>query len=336
MEFLVHIGINKTGTSSLQRAFFDHRAALAELGIVYPEMGIDVASHHDVSRALKGVDPASLGMPRDWKERLLAECDGAKTCLLSSENFHTIADPSKVLALCPAGQTRIVVYIREHAAHLVSWYQQAIQSRNTAMTLDEFIEHHALSFLKMIQKWEAAFGPGNVTVRLYDRAALKDGDVISDFCAFLGDGAADVLVGKSQPSNPSVGGNLLFIKRVLNCFVTKAESLSVANEVAGLTNIDPTFAGKVPVSEETLTRIQFLCRKDRAGLNERYGLNMKPRLKPIEGPAFPDWDRLAADFEKIQAESQRKGFKLCRYLDRMTGMFDQMPVAAQNAPGGHG
>lgn len=124
MQYIVHIGTNKTGTSSLQRVFYDNRAALSDFGIAYPETGIELAAHHNLSRALKGVDPGQLNMPSDWIERLHAECAGADLCLLSSENFHTMQDPSRMLAVCPAGQTRIIVYIREHAAHLVSWYQQ--------------------------------------------------------------------------------------------------------------------------------------------------------------------------------------------------------------------
>ncbi|QEW23932.1 hypothetical protein LA6_006170 (plasmid) [Marinibacterium anthonyi] len=238
-------------------------------------------------------------------------------CLLSSENFHTIQDPSRVLSLCPAGETRIVVYIREHAAHIVSWYQQAIQSRNTAMSLDEFIEHHTLSLSGMIDGWVQAYGIENVIVRLYERPALRDGDIVADFCHLLDPRLARNLGGQTVASNPSIAGNLLFLKRVLNCFLTKEESQSVADEVAGLSGLDPTFSGKIAVGQNTINRIKFLCREDRAQLNERFSLKMKPRTTPIEGTAYPDYSRLAEDLKLIRKASREKKFKLESYLERM-------------------
>ena len=321
MRYLVHIGTNKTGTSSLQRAFFDNREALAAAGIAYPLTGIETAAHHNVSRALKGVSPDRLGMPADWMQQLHAECQDAEICLLSSENFHTMQDPSRMLALCPQGQTQIIVYIREHAAHLVSWYQQAVQSRNTAMTLEEFIEHHALSFAEMIDKWARAYGDENMIVRLYERSALKKGDVIADFCSFLKPEITKQLTGKA------VAGNLLFTKRLLNCFLDKEESLSVANEVAGLIMLDPSFSGKVPTGQETINRIKYLCRADRAELKERYGLKMKARTTPIEGPACPDLATLPQDLERIHDAARTRQFRLAGYLERMLHAIG--PVSAR-------
>lgn len=164
----------------------------------------------------------------------------------------------------------------------------------------------------MINGWVAAYGESNVTVRLYERGALKDGDIVSDFCEFLKPGVKDVLTERKASSNPSIAGNLLFVKRVLNCFLTKEHSLSIANEVAGLVNLDPTFKGKIPVNQRLINRIGFLSRDDRNELNDRFGLKMRPRRKPIEGPKCPDMDRLSEHLAMIRATSERKNFKLGR------------------------
>ena len=66
MQYIVHIGVNKTGTSSLQSAFHGQRAQLAARGIVYPDIGLDLGAHHNLSRVVKGARPAAVGLPADW------------------------------------------------------------------------------------------------------------------------------------------------------------------------------------------------------------------------------------------------------------------------------
>lgn len=321
MQYLLHIGTNKTGTSSLQRIFFDNRALLSEYGIAYPTVGIETAAHHNVSRALKGVQLDELGMSENWIEELHAECQGHDICLLSSENFHTIQHPSNVLPLCPRGRTKVIVYIREHAVYLTSWYQQAIQSRNTSMTLDEFIDHHPANHMTMINGWVEAYGQENVIVRHYERDALKERDIVADFLQFLDPEISRHLAKVKIASNPSVSGNLLFFKRVLNVFLSKEESLSIANEFSDMVDLDPTFGGRIAVQQNQIDRIKFQYRNDRRDLNSLYNFNIRAIDKPIKGSLCPDYDRLERDMEKIMDYSINMDFKLLRFVDRMNMLW---------------
>ena len=329
MKFIVHIGVNKTGTSSLQRAYFDNRDLLAEQGIFYPQTGIETAAHHNVARALGGAKPAALGMAGNWQEELRKECAGKALCVLSSELFHTLPRPEVVTALCPPGDTRIVIYIREHAAHIVSWYQQAIQSRNTSLTLEEFVEFFAVSYAKRIAGWQRAYGAENVVARLYDRKALKAGDIVADFSNFVQPGIEAVFRSADHASNPSIAGNLLFVKRLLNCFLSKPESLAVANEVAALASLDPSFAGKIAVEQGVIDRIRFLSRGDRNQLKESLGLVMRPRKTPIAGTKYPDFGCLGADLQRITEAARQRNFRLADHLQRMIDIFE--PVLLQPA-----
>src|SRR6056297_28741 len=91
MKFYLHIGTNKTGTSSIQRSLSDSTELLAENGICYPDTGRDDeyrVAHHPF---------AELGrnFPRQMAEQVAsmveeAESRGLDSIILSSEAFHTV------------------------------------------------------------------------------------------------------------------------------------------------------------------------------------------------------------------------------------------------------
>ena len=320
MKFLIHIGVNKTGTSSLQRAFFERRTQLSEQGILYPETGLQFSAHHQISRAAKGAPPASVGMSDTWLEDLRAEFRDHELCVLSSENFATLRDVRPMAEICPPGDTRVVVYLRDYARYMVSWYQQAIHSRNIAFSLEDFLDNHMADFTTVVQLWREVYGRENVEVRLYDRASLKDRDIVADFCDMIRPGLEETFAGMKHSSNPSLSGNLLFFKRMLNCFITRDESMQIASELIGMTNLDPTFRGKLAVPNETVTRIRFLSRGDSEQIKAETGLDLIPRMREIKGHLSPDTDRLEQDMALIRETAAKRDFQVLKFLARMRGL----------------
>ena len=319
MQFVLHIGTNKTGTSSIQRAFFENREALKERGVIFPLTGLEpnTPAHHHLSRVLRGRRADELGMEPAWRDHFVQEIREYDTCVLSSENFHTIPNPECVANLLPKKRTKVVVYLREHATYMISWYQQAVQSRNTAMDLPEFVDAFFISFTELVDRWAKVFGRKNVIVRQYDRRTLKNGDVVADLASIVQPGLESVFENDDFAFNQSVAGNLLFAKRLLNCFITKPESLSIANEISAMVHLDPTFKGKIEVDQSVVKRAAFLAKNDRITLKKRYGLDLIPRHEGIEGALYPDMSRLKQDIETIRVECKRRNFKADEYFERM-------------------
>ena len=325
MEYIVHIGVNKTGTSSLQRAFHTAHHALRARKIIYPRIGLELSAHHGISRTLKGFAPEKGGLAADWKQKLAEECEGMDVCVLSSEDFATMHDPAPLSEICPPGQTRIVIYAREHVAHTVSWYQQAVHSRNITASLPEFVELHLVSYSAIYDRWAAIYGKDNVIVRHYDRAALVAGDIVADFCQFLQPDLIDLFADQSHDSNPSLAGNLLFAKRLINTFITREQSMRIASEMIGLTSIDPSFRGKITVPAEISARIRFLARHDRAALQARTGLKLEVKTGAIKGADSPDMDRLQNDLHRLRQTAEDKGFLCAEFLGKL-GAFAPPPL----------
>ena len=325
MKYVLHIGPNKTGTTSLQHAFNDNREALRGRGVEYPGPAWGHIGQHKFAKFSRGDDPEEIDLPGNWMERFRAETEGsgAETCVVSSEIFFHDSDPEKVATLFPPGRTRIAIYLREPVSHSVSWYQQWVVNLDVSMSLLEFVdvETSPLFFSDTVRKWSDSFGRENVELRAYDRDALLNGNVVADFANLIQPGLEEMFSGQNHVYNPSIAGNLLFVKRMLNCFIDSKESRSVKLEMDELSKLDPSFIGRIPVDQAMVNKIASLRGRDIKALEENFGLRLEPRDKPFEAPAWPDQDRLAEDFARIFAEARAKEYKIVPLLERMTSMF---------------
>lgn len=329
-KYILHIGTHKTGTSSLQQAFFANRHNLHRHGVVYPETGLhpNAHAHYKLSFALRGEKPGRIGLPEDWKNRLREEMASAQISVVSSELFHEkIQDPESVATLFPPDQTLIVMYLREPVSYMASLYQQRIKTNNLSMNLEDFVKYNGFSYVNTIDKWSQIFGKENVILRLYDRETLLDGDIVADFAYLVRPGLESMFPRKAYECNLGIAGNLIFIKRILNCFITLEESKSIIPEWNRLAPLDPTFFGKIPVSQRIANLITFLYRGEINTLEEHYDLSIKPLDKPISAPASPDHERLAQAFQKIYFEAKNYNYKMLPFLKLMGNMFETHELA---------
>ena len=109
MRLIVHCGLHKTGTTSLQRAFSTRRAVLAKAGILYPQSTVSPNTHHSLAalfrkesellpslKALLGDTPEAMrrAAERDW-DAMKAEIarERPETVVLSSEMLFAHATP---------------------------------------------------------------------------------------------------------------------------------------------------------------------------------------------------------------------------------------------------
>ena len=327
VKYILHIGMPKTGTTSLQHAFLDHKETLRQRGVVYPNTGIQKnnvlgnARHHGIMEVLNGCDPELADMPVNWTEKFRKETAEAEICVVSSESFHRIHNPEIVLSLFPRDRTRVVIYLREPVGHVVSRFANRIRWRNSTMNLLDFAKFVHWSNLDIVDRWAKVFGSGNIALRLFDRRALRGGDIVADFANLVRPGLDDAFSDREYEFSPTIAGNLLYFKSILNFFIDSDESISVEKEVTDMAKLDPDFHGALPVCRKTVDKIADMHRKDCEALEKRYGLSIEPRSEPIEGPAFPDRGKLAQDFARIQAKARANGGKLALFLDRMSDIF---------------
>lgn len=348
MKYVLHIGTYKTGSKSLQRAFHCNRDSLRKRGVVYPETGCGIPvqrelarnyqggypdtkeysgdfpgdwGQHKIVKAIRGDDLKRVELPDDWREKLHAEAEGADICVVSSESFHSVSEPEAVASIFPPDRTRIAIYLREPVEYIVSMYQQMVKAQNITKNFKEYVETSFPYYSDIASKWIEVFGRENVALRKYGREDLLGGDIVSDFANLVRPGLEDIFSEQKHALHPSIAGNLLFIKRVLNFFITIQESWAIKFELQNLGMLDSGFRGKIPVDQETVNWIGLLTRRDCESLAEQFGLSVMPRSKPVEGSPFPDHGKLARDFARIHAEACGKKLVIEPMLRRMSEIF---------------
>ena len=137
----------------------------------------------------------------------------------SSENFSFFFQQAPIDALAKALRSRfdavqILVYIRRQDRHALSHYQEGARPGRAPKAqlwghglaaLPPPQPHHALylNYHHRLAMWERAFDGGTVTVRVYDRKLLKNGDIAEDVLDVLGISAQGIV--PVPDKNPALG-----------------------------------------------------------------------------------------------------------------------------------
>ena len=296
-KFILHIGTNKTGTTAIQTFLFKNRKKLAEKGINYPNIGIHGYGHHNIARALGGQLPSNIGLTDDWIYHLFNSTKTADQTILSSELFH-LANPESLNTIFPRNDTLIILYLRDHFSYLTSWYQQAVQLRNITSSFTEFIrlDYTQLNYSILIDKWMKAFN--NVSVRSFDRNSFPNGCVIEDFCrstipTTCLDRASQGII------NPSIAGNLLFFKLILNNFINDSNNYQYAGDVKKMSSLDKNFQGKISISEKDNKYLNFKYKEDKLNIQKKYSISFPPLKSLNNMDFFYNQKTVNRDFKKI-------------------------------------
>ena len=199
----LHIGSHKTGTTALQQGLHRNRILLRACGATY--VAAPTATHlHSYLGVpdLAAFLPAGLGVldPDGLATRLaMAETE---TVLASSENFSFFFQKPAIAALAdllrPQFDTiRIVCYLRRQDRHAVSHHQEGAKPHRqvegalwghapTALPAPSDAHDLYLDYDRRLGLWADVFGDAAMTIRVYDRNLLKNGDIFADFLSVTG------------------------------------------------------------------------------------------------------------------------------------------------------
>ncbi|MEB3256017.1 MAG: hypothetical protein VKJ05_06480, partial [Synechococcaceae cyanobacterium] len=207
---VLHIGTEKTGTTSIQEFLARNRVALAAQGIHVPEflgatdhrwasyMAEDVERVDGFSRELGLAESAALRAAKkeEIRVQLVEEVRRQPwgTWLISSEHFQSrLTTPQEVARLAAILQPlftriRIVIYLRNPLETAISYWSMRVKGGAPLHSLGEpgHFGHHICDHRGILERWLAVFGQQQIRVRLFAREAFVAGDLIRDFCAATG------------------------------------------------------------------------------------------------------------------------------------------------------
>jgi hypothetical protein len=241
LKVTLHIGAEKTGTTSIQRTLADAREDLAAQGILYPElfgsgnhMEIAVAAmDNDRNDELKMIELGRQNCDHDeYRRRLQAKLQAEiasgdyQTLIISNEHCHSrlLTDTALsrlvdfLASVGPVSSTEVIVYLRRQD-------RLAVSLQSTVLKLggaEKMFPHgpngklpEYFCFDRLLDRYARVFGRKNLFVRLYEGDSSLTRDVVSDFYALAGLGAPASTVELNTSLSAAQG---LFLERFNKTF----------------------------------------------------------------------------------------------------------------------
>jgi len=198
----LHIGMNKTGTSALQRHFSFNRENYLANGLLYPLAGRNNTDAHYALSDLLGfsIDPKFNLQDHRKKLSCIKEAlnneiisSGAQSILLSSEFFILNKDLSPVIEFFQDYTVKVIVYLRRHDYWWVSGYGQGVKTKSMppwGRGPIGFINYNKNKnkmygkYRYLVDRWANLFGSENIIVQTYEDQQ-KEWDLITDFLCII-------------------------------------------------------------------------------------------------------------------------------------------------------
>ncbi|PWE21731.1 hypothetical protein DF188_05825 [Aliarcobacter skirrowii] len=185
----LHIGIGKTGTSSIQDMLVRNYDLFLKQDVLVPKSGIKYGmAHHGLANLAE--EDFSLETKENYED-LIKEIDesNAKTVIISSELFSYVKPRyiEQIHQYLNKYDVKIVFYVREQVKLFESTYLQWLKvgNKNLKDPISFFHGHkQAWDFNQVIKAWEDIFNVTNIQARLFDKN-INNGDICKDFLKFL-------------------------------------------------------------------------------------------------------------------------------------------------------
>jgi len=200
----LHIGLNKTGSTSLQSFLLHNSEQLRQKGVLYPgnRRLMLQAGHHRLAASIVGTDWQDLldlsgggDDPAEMLSLVRQEVDKAgcgqvviSSELLSSGQADRVAEVFGGLF----SDTRIILYIRNYPDFMESFLAQEIlaEGLDSETFGKEYSRNFSLGlrghYRRVLDAYSSAFGRENIRLRILEKEQLTGGGICSDFLGLIG------------------------------------------------------------------------------------------------------------------------------------------------------
>ncbi|MEM9795701.1 MAG: hypothetical protein AAF919_04385 [Pseudomonadota bacterium] len=188
-RLLIHIGSQKTGSTSIQTFLTTHPEKLQACRLNYVKAGRGPSAHNRVARILQA-NPQKCDR---ILARIVREVDGAPDDrhILSSEMFFSRGWARKFQHSLPEHMQRdakVIVYLRRQDAFLEAMYKQVVKTGRFQGSPADYAakKQRALRYSTVVDAFADVFGAEAITLIPYEKQQLHEGDSVLDFAARIG------------------------------------------------------------------------------------------------------------------------------------------------------
>jgi len=212
LKAIVHIGTEKTGTSSIQKFLYQNRRKLRSYGFHFlqsagklnnqalPAFCIreDRVDDFFLNQGIETIEErndARRAFTAEFEAELESLSSSIHTVLISSEHFHsrirTEEEMDNVHAFLSRyfDEIKIVCYLREQGATCASYYSTSLKTGQPTSFMDFMLRcgprNYYFNYLDMLANWERCFGLDALDVALFDKEHFERGDLLEDFAKRL-------------------------------------------------------------------------------------------------------------------------------------------------------
>lgn len=243
-EVILHIGTEKTGTTTLQATLEANRARLLENGFLYPKSvstrgnhialtaySLDESKIYNESRIVTGCIeyPSVAHYRRDVSDSLGQEISLSPADKIVFSNEHLSSglrtdeeiQNLKGLVSAYSDNIKVIIYLRHPVEYVASWYSTAVTAGRTEAFPSPVTQNilERIDYGAMLDRWSAVFGREALVVRRFGRRYFQDGDLLRDFCCAIG--APDLDLAKITPRNESLSAEAILFLREFNKHVPR-------------------------------------------------------------------------------------------------------------------
>lgn len=228
-KIILHIGPHKTGTTFLQKIFFENKSILAKEGVDYLDFGMVHFGHHKIPEFLN---------KKKYKVGELTKAINKSKCntiLLSSENFDLLR-PYSISFLkneLADFKVEVVLFYRMSTDRLFSWWQEEVKHGGTNSYYDYSVNHYAKPFLSpilntslLVDFYAEYFGLDSIRLFDYDYCKEQKG-ILHEFQQYLG--ITNNLEVENKKINQRLAVEDVELIRILNLIAKKNGTLHAHN-----------------------------------------------------------------------------------------------------------
>lgn len=244
MKLILHIGTEKTATSTLQAFLYENRSGLAEQGYALLDSPSKPSNRAIAAFCLdeddlnddylQDINVRNLEEKRLFIARFKQDIDNEikslpaniHTVIITSEHLHSRLTTHETLIRLKAllyhyfDGIDIICYFREQSEVARSLYSTAMKTGHT-LSFSNFLKsvhpyQHYYNYFIFFKKWEDIFGKAALHARIYNPQQFINRDIRQDFLTFLPHFDSSTLRFDNKRLNASLGKNGLQLCRMVN------------------------------------------------------------------------------------------------------------------------
>ena len=236
----IHIGLEKTGTTTLQEFFYLNRETLQKDNIYYPSSPgarnhTDLAAYafdktlgdliiqkniqtDELKQAFRTAFKKSFDSEitaLNKKQNLLVSCEHLSSRVFSKDEIRKLLSLFTELGYLP----KVIVYLRRQDQYLLSTYSTWLKCGATAELNKNAYKRKRYDYLTLLEMWGELLEVENLIVKIFEKNRMYKNDLIQDFLKILNVTNTEKYLSPPNDLNKSLDKTKLSFLKTMNGLV---------------------------------------------------------------------------------------------------------------------